>query len=91
MSWRPSGFSINARHLVMPHERQRLERLARYLTRPALSMASVKLAEDGRVCVDTPPDPRTGDSVKRLDVLDWIHAIASQIPDPRTHVTRYYG
>jgi len=91
LAWHPSGLSVNADQLVMPHERQRLERLARYLTRPALSVGSVRLAEDGRVVVETPPDPRTGESIKRLDVLDWIHAITSQIPDARSHLTRSYG
>ena len=54
-------------------------------------MGSVHLTDSGRVMVETPPDPRTGESIKRLDVLDWIHAITSQIPDARSHVTRYYG
>ena len=33
----------------------------------------------------------TGNTVLVLDALDWIHAICQQIPDPRQHLTRYYG
>jgi len=91
MAWSPSGFSVHGRQLVMPDEGERLERLARYLTRPPLSIASVHLGDDGQVVVETPPDPRSGQTIKRLDVLQWIHAVTSQIPDPRCHVTRYYG
>ena len=91
MSWCPSGFSVHGEQLVMPDERHRLERLARYLTRPPVSVGSVHLTDDGRVVVETPPDPRSGERLKTLDMLDWIHAVTSQIPDPGHHVTRYYG
>jgi hypothetical protein len=41
MSWSPSGFSVFAQQLVMPDERDRLERLCRYLTRPPLSIHAI--------------------------------------------------
>jgi hypothetical protein len=91
MSWSPSGFSVWARQLVMPDERERLERLARYLTRPPLSMASVELDDEGRVLVSTAADPVSGETVKRLDPLEWMHLITSQILQPRQHATRSYG
>ena len=44
-----------------------------------------------RVRLLTPPDPDTGKDVRIFDVLDWIHAVTTQIPDPRQHLQRYYG
>ena len=67
LSWTPSGFSVFARQLIMPDERERLERMARYLTRAPLSLSSVHLDDGGHVEVTTAPDPRTGETLKRLD------------------------
>ena len=75
----------------MPDERDRIERLARYLTRPPLPVAAVARDIDGRVRVTTPPDPRTGATVLHLDPIEWVHRICSQIPDARLHLTRAYG
>ncbi len=89
--WRHSGFSVYGEQVVMPDEPERLERLARYLTRPPLPVASVSHDDDGRVRVKTPPDPRTGATELLLDPLEWVHRICLQIPDPRYHLTRSYG
>lgn len=90
-TWRHSGFSVYGEQLVMPGEHDRLERLARYLTRPPLPLASVSEDAQGRVRVKTPPDPRTGATELVLDPCDWVHQVCSQIPDPRFHLTRAYG
>ena len=47
--------------------------------------------KDGRVKLLTPRDPTTGLDHRLFDPLDWIHAITTQIPDPRQHLTRYQG
>jgi transposase len=90
-TWRHPGFSVYGEQVVMPNEPDRLERLARYLTRPPLPVASVSQHHDGRVCVKTPPDPNTGATDLLLDPIDWVHRVCSQIPDPRLHLTRFYG
>ena len=36
-------------------------------------------------------DPRTGATSIELDPLEWIHRIASHIPDPGRHCQRFYG
>jgi hypothetical protein len=75
----------------MPEEADRQERLARYLTRPPMSLASLEVDERGGVVVETPSDPYTGQTCRRLDPLEWLHAITSQILEPRQHATRSYG
>ena len=51
----------------------------------------MQLLPDGRVRVETPPDPRTGQTSLVLDALEFIHRVTTQIPDPRRHLIRYYG
>ena len=41
--------------------------------------------------VSTPPDPRTGEREIEFDPLEWIDLVTRQIPDPKLHLTRYYG
>src|SRR5881296_3230266 len=41
--------------------------------------------------ITTPPDPRTGATVRLFDPLDWIHAVTAHIPDRGQHQVRYYG
>jgi hypothetical protein len=91
LSWPHSGFSVNASQRVAVGEGERLERLARYVTRVAMAVGVVKEREDGEVEVTTPPDPRTGARVRAMDALDFVHAVVEQIPDAGMHLVRYYG
>jgi hypothetical protein len=91
LAWSPSGFSLNATQLVMPDEPQRLERLARYLTRAPVRIDAVEQHDQGHIRISTPPDPATGATERILDPLDWIHAVTTQIPDRGKHAVRYYG
>ena len=91
LSWRHSGFSVYARQVVTEDEAKRLKRLARYLTRPPLAQGRLRTATDGSLLLQTPPDPRTGAAMLRLDPLELIHRLTLQIPDPKQHLVRYYG
>ena len=68
-----------------------MERLARYATRAPVAAGAVRERPDGRIEIDTPPDPKTGSTVKVLDRLDFVHALCQQIPDKGRHEVRYYG
>jgi len=65
--------------------------MARYMTRTPVALAKVFHLKDGRVKLLTPRDPKTGLDHRLFDPLDWVHAITTQIPDPRQHLTRYQG
>lgn len=47
------------------------------------------LLDDGKLVMDTPPDPRTGATSITFDPLEWIHRLTSHIPDPGRQ--RFYG
>jgi len=91
LSWRRSGFSVDASQRVGVGEEARLERLARYATRVPLAVGTIRDRPGGQVEIETPPDPQTGARVKIMDRLDFIHAVCQQIPDAKLHQVRYYG
>jgi hypothetical protein len=91
LSWVHSGFSVYAGPPVDAAEIASLESQARYITRPALAMDALRELDDGRLAMETPPDPRTGATSIELDPLEWIHRITSHLPDPGKHCQRFYG
>jgi hypothetical protein len=91
LSWVHPGFSVFAGPPVEPAALTSLESQARYITRPALAMDALQPLDDGRLALETPPDPRTGATMLTLDPLEWIHRITAHIPDVGQHCRRYYG
>jgi hypothetical protein len=91
LGWTHSGFHSYVGPPIPPTDKDRLERLARYLTRPPIALGSVSLTQEGQVLVTTPPDPRTGEGARVLDPLDFVHVATNQIPDRGSHTVRYLG
>ena len=91
LSWAHPGFSVYAGPPVQAAEIASLESQAQYITRPVLAIDALEKLADGRLVLETPPDPRTGATSIELDPLEWIHRITSHIPDPGPHCQRFYG
>jgi Putative transposase/Transposase zinc-binding domain len=91
LSWVHPGFSVFAGEPFSPQDPEQLDRLARYITRPPLAADSIRRRHDGMLEIATPPDPRTGSTLRLFDPLDWIHAVTAHIPDRGRHCVRYYG
>jgi hypothetical protein len=89
LGWVHPGFSVFAGEAVSSE--QQLERIARYIARPALAIDSLRRRWDGTLEIQTPPDPRTGATIRVFDPLEWIHAVTAHIPDRGQHQVRYYG
>jgi hypothetical protein len=85
------GFSVYGRHLILNEEPARLAHMSRYMVRPPVSADRVHESPDGRVLLEIPPDPKTGATVLVLDAMEWLRRLTNQIPDPRSHLVRYYG
>ena len=90
-SWNHSGFNVHAGEPVLPTDKERLEHLARYVTRAPLALDRLELLADDRVRVRTPVHPQTGATRMELDVYEMIRRLCAQIPDPRQHMVTYYG
>jgi hypothetical protein len=87
-----SGFNLDNAVRVKPEEPQSLEALARYVTRAPLSLQKLSLdPATGDVLYHSKFNPRLGRDFERLDPLELLARIPSHIPDPRSHLVRYYG
>ena len=69
--------SVFAGPPIPPEDRQQLEQLARYIARPPVALEAIRMQDEGRLSVTTPPDPHTGATTLILDPLDWIHAVTA--------------
>jgi hypothetical protein len=91
LSWVLPGFSVFAGPPVQALEIASLQSQARYITQPVLAMDALEKQADGRLAMETPPDPKTGATSMEMDPLARIHRITSHIPDPGRHCQRFYG
>jgi len=85
------GFSLHAGLDIEPHQRAKLERLCRYVSRPPMAEERLALSASGQVRyqLKTPYRDRTTHIV--LEPLDLTARLAARVPPPRTHLTRYHG
>ena len=85
------GYSVHAETAIKSHERERLEKLVRYMARPAIS--------DERVIIEGPQSIRVklksrwADGTESLlfTPSEFLERLVALIPTPKFHTTRYYG
>ncbi len=85
------GFSLHAKVRVAADERERLEHLARYVCRPALSSERLSLDERGRVLLELRHPWRDGTTHIVFDPLVFLERLAALVPHPREHRLTYHG
>lgn len=93
MSWRHnSGFSVDDSVRFEPENRKSMEKVARYLLRPPVSLERMTYAEgdDQVVYRRKGKDGRPGEE-ERVDALDFLARVIAHIPPPRVHLARYLG
>jgi hypothetical protein len=85
------GFSLHAGVACNPAERDMLERLARYISRPALCEHRLSVTANGdlRYCMKTPW--KNGTTHVVLSPLDFMSRLAALVPRPRAHLVRFHG
>ncbi len=93
LSWNHhTGFSIHYDVIVEPEDGAAVERLARYLVRPPVSLERMRW-DDGADTV-TYRRKAQGDRpgpVEHIDALDFLARVIAHIPEPRLHLVRYVG
>ncbi len=93
LQWRHTGFSVDGSVKVTAGDHGRLERLIRYMARPAIAFDRVSYdANTGKVVVRG-AKKRAGmrKVVAQYYALEFLSLLALQVPPPRTHMVRYYG
>jgi len=86
-----AGFSLHAGTVCEAHQRSKLERLCRYITRPAIATKRLSVDDTGRVVYRYKCPFRDGSTHVVLEPLDFIARLAALVPRPRLNLTRFHG
>ena len=86
-----AGFSLHAGVMADTHQRDKLERLCRYVSRPAVSEKRLALTGNGQVRYKLKTPYRNGTTHVIFEPLDFIAKLAALIPKPRVNLTRFHG
>lgn len=84
-----SGFSLHAGVACKSNQRKKLERLCRYITRPAI--ANERLASNGDVIVALKTAYDDGTTHVVLNPMEFMGRLAALVPKPRVNLTRFHG
>jgi len=82
---------IGAGVAAKAHQRDKLERLCRYITRPAISEKRLSLTNQGKVRYELKTPYRDGTTHVIFEPVDFIAKLAALVPKPRVNLTRYHG
>ncbi len=86
-----AGFSLHAGLGVEAAQRGKLERRARYVSRPPVSVERLDLTAQGQVRYRLKTPYRDGTTHIVLEPLDFMARLAALVPPPRRHLTPYHG
>jgi hypothetical protein len=86
-----AGFSLHAGVAARANERRKLERLCRYISRPAVSEQRLALTPNGNIRYQLKTPYRDGTTHVIFEPLDFIARLAALIPRPRVNLTRFHG
>jgi ribosomal protein S27E len=85
------GFSLHAGTVCEGHQRSKLERLCRYITRPPIATKRLSVDAQGRAVYRYKRPFRDGSTQVVLEPLDFIARLAALVPRPRLNLTRFHG
>jgi len=73
------------------HQRKELERLCRYITRPAIANERLKRTRAGQVVLQLKSPWRDGTTHIVMSPLEFMQRLAALVPRPRLHLIRFHG
>ncbi len=88
---RQPRFSLHAATCCEANLRDKLEKLCRTITRPAIANERLSMNERGQVIVRFKQPFRDGTTQVVLEPLDFIARLAALVPRPRLNLTRFHG
>ena len=86
-----AGFSLHAGIACKSHQRKKLERLCRYITRPAIAERRLSLANNGNVVIALKTAYDDGTTHVVLSPMEFMGRLAALVPRPRVNLTRFHG
>jgi hypothetical protein len=88
---RHGGMSLHADVAVPARDRNRLERLCRYVARPPLALTRLEAMPDGRLAYRFKTRWRDGTTHVVMERHELLERLTPLIPPPRAHQVRYHG
>ena len=85
------GFSLHAGVRCGAHQRRELERLCRYITRPAIATERLSRNARDQVVLRLKSAWRDGTTHIKMSALEFMQRLAVLVPRPRLHLIRFHG
>ena len=85
------GFSLHAGVRCEAHDRQGIEQLCRYITRPAISNERLSVNREGKAVLKLKTPWRNGTTHIVLTPMEFMQRLAALVPRPRLHLIRFHG
>lgn len=85
------GINLYAKQCVPGRDREQLEKLCRYITRPPVANERLSLRDDGRLELGFKRAWKDGTRAIVLEPRDLITRLVAAVPPPRQHQVRYFG
>lgn len=86
-----AGFSLHAGVATAAGQRERLERICRYVSRSAVATERVSLTAQGKVRYALNTAYGDGTTHVIFEPLDFLARLAALVPKPRVNLTRFHG
>jgi hypothetical protein len=87
-NWRHTGFNVYVGPRILPWHRLSMENLARYIIRASFAQERITYNRESAEVVYR---SKGGAKVKVFDVLEWLAAMCSHVPNKGEQMVRYYG
>ena len=96
LSWQRSGFSIDDSVRIPAGEKTSLEKVARYMLRSPVSLSRLQWTKASAHVLYAPKTSHDDPSqlfpqLEKIDALEFLARVITQIPEPRRHLLFYYG
>jgi len=86
-----AGFSLHAGMAARAHERDKVERLCRYFSRPPVAEPRLSLTSNGDIRYRLKTPYLDGTTHVVFQPLDFLARLAARVPRPCVNLIRYYG
>jgi hypothetical protein len=88
---RANGFDLHAGLVVPAGQRERLERICRYILRPPVTQERLHVTGDGQVRLALRHPWRDGTTALVFDPVEFLGRLAVLVPRPRINLLLYHG
>ena len=85
------GFSLHADVSIRAHERERLEKLSRYIARPPVAETRLYRTQSGQIAYRVKRMWSDGTQALLFSPMEFMEKLAALIPQPRIHLARFHG